>query len=102
MIFKTDIFRATSPPPQVKEERGRDRSKKSSSRFSLKKIFNKMSSNSTTANAGAAKVEDKKKFFKDAEREMKKMKLNIIHPLDMNSDGVQVRNVFHVNNEMLY
>ncbi|CAL4068163.1 unnamed protein product, partial [Meganyctiphanes norvegica] len=64
-----------------KQERGRDRTKKSS-RFSLKKLLRI-----------GSKDEDKKDVkleAKKAEREAKKNKLQIIHPLDYNQNGVEV------------
>lgn len=90
VILLPGFFRPTSPSPSAdpSSSRGRDRTKKSS-RFSLKK-FLRIGNSSTPA---SSKEEDRKQFketVKRAEREAKKSKLNIIHPLDYNQTGVQV------------
>ncbi|XP_076048513.1 uncharacterized protein LOC143029629 isoform X2 [Oratosquilla oratoria] len=93
---KSGFFRPSSPSTSKRDasDRGRDRTKKSSSKFSLKKLLR---FGGKDEDKKAAKEQAEKKVVKAdpvdkkaAEREAKKNKLQIIHPLDYNQNGVEV------------
>ncbi|KAB7494031.1 hypothetical protein Anas_06862 [Armadillidium nasatum] len=88
-FVKSGLFRPSSPPSSKRKEsseRGRDRTKKSHSVFSLKKFLRFGSGEKSLKTKDlSAKEQDK-----SLQRETRKMKLQIIHPLDYNTNGVEV------------